>query len=205
MDTSSKKIGIYSGSFDPVHNGHIEFAEAALRQVRLDKVYFLPEGLHRTKRGTTHFAHRLAMLKLATQDHQKLEVLELPDKQFSVAKTLPRLNQKFVDDELFMLIGSDILDHLPDWPLIDRLLARLRLIIAIRQGTSSDHLNDVLKELDVYSSSVLLESPQPALSSRQIRQSLLTGHTPHKLNPNVLNYIKQNWLYASPSNSSSAS
>ena len=80
------KVGIFSGTFDPVHAGHIAFALEAMESAGLDKVYFLPESMPRRKSGVTHYAHRLAMLELALKPYNKLSILELPDKQFSVVK-----------------------------------------------------------------------------------------------------------------------
>ncbi|MGZ6004881.1 MAG: nicotinate (nicotinamide) nucleotide adenylyltransferase [Candidatus Saccharimonadales bacterium] len=202
----AKRIGIYSGSFDPVHDGHVEFALATVHQVKLDKVYFLPEGVHRNKQGLSHLAHRLAMLKLAVQNQPRLAVLDLPDKQFSVAKTLPRLNHKFANDDLYLLIGSDVVEHMKTWPLIDALLRRMNLVVGLRAGTDTQAAEATIKQLPVKPKDVvIIASPQPQLSSRLIREALLTGKEPAGLEPSVAEYIKRNWLYASPSNSSSAS
>ncbi|MEI8338988.1 MAG: adenylyltransferase/cytidyltransferase family protein, partial [bacterium] len=83
------RIGIFSGSFDPVHEGHIEFALQAIKVAKLDYLYFLPDIEPRHKSDVTHVAHRLEMLNLAIKPHPSLRVLELPDKKFSIATTLP--------------------------------------------------------------------------------------------------------------------
>src|SRR5438270_13558590 len=109
------RIGIYAGTFDPVHAGHIGFALQAAQQARLDKLYFLPERRPRDKRGVEHFGHRVAMLRRAIKPHPKFGVLELPDISFSIERTLPRLEQKFQGDHLVFLFGSDAALQLPDW------------------------------------------------------------------------------------------
>src|SRR5258708_5333861 len=144
---SNKKIGIFAGSFDPVHKGHIEFALAALKEAKLDKVYFLVEARPRYKTGITHLAHRLAMLKLAINSQKSLAILDFPDRQFSVAKTLPRLNHKFPSDELFLICGSDVLIHLPEWPLAISLLKRINLIIGIRQSSTKSETDLLVEKL----------------------------------------------------------
>jgi nicotinate-nucleotide adenylyltransferase len=201
-----KRIGIYAGSFDPIHDGHVSFALAAIDKAKLDEVYFLPERTHRVKRGVTHLAHRLAMLKLATESNPGLKVMELPDKQFSVAKTLPRLNQKFPGDQLYLIIGSDVLEHMGEWPLINRLLARMGLVVGLRIGFSRPRANRILAAMPVNSEQVfVIKSPAAEISSATIRQTFMKGETPIGLDIGVKDYIVVNWLYVSPSNSSSAS
>lgn len=202
----TKRIGIFAGSFDPVHSGHIEFALAAASKANLDKVYFLPEPTHRHKRSVSHLAHRLGMLKLAIASYSNLAVLDLPDRQFSVAKTLPRLNQKFPNDQLFLIVGSDLLEYIGEWPLIDRLLSRMGLIVGLRAGFKLNRASILIKQLPNISDQVfIIKSPAAAMSSAKIRKTFLTGQEPKGLDQKVTDYIKANWLYASPSNSSSAS
>src|SRR5258708_32608937 len=106
-DSVSKTIGILSGSFDPIHAGHISLALAALEKADLQAVYFLPEPLPRRKTGVTHIAHRIAMLTRALQAFPQLQVLELPDRQFTIARSLPRLKQRFAGRDLCFIMGSD--------------------------------------------------------------------------------------------------
>ncbi len=202
----SRRVGIFSGSFDPVHKGHISFALEAIRQANLNKVYFLPEAVHRNKTGTTHLAHRLAMLKLAIASHTKLDVLDLPDKQFSVAKTLPRLKQKFPDDEILLLMGADVLEHLPSWPLSKNLLSQTGLIVSTKADMNVAQIKLLIKKLPQAPKELFITtSSTPNVSSRQIRQNLLRGKTATGLLPSVHKYIKQNWLYVAPSSSNSSS
>lgn len=191
------KIGIYAGSFDPVHDGHIEFALAAVKKAKLDKVYFMPERVHRKKQGVSHLAHRLAMLKLAVKNKPKLGVMELPDKHFTVAKTLPRLNHKFARDELYLLIGSDVAVHLSDWPLVESLLKRMSLIVGLRSDATKKDVEHYFTKYSANTQQIItLTSPQPELSSRLIRENLKKGDPTDGLNPVVSEYIKHNWLYA---------
>ncbi|HEU5121705.1 MAG TPA: adenylyltransferase/cytidyltransferase family protein, partial [Candidatus Saccharimonadales bacterium] len=67
-----RRIGIYSGTFDPVHYGHIAFAASAIRACNLDEVVFLPEPQPRYKAGVTDIAHRLALLTMATAAQSNL-------------------------------------------------------------------------------------------------------------------------------------
>lgn len=127
------RIGIFSGTFDPVHNGHIDFAKAVVRSGEVDKVIFLPEAWPRNKSNVTPIEQRLTMLKLATADEPSLEVRSLPDRQFTVTKTLPELQKMFAGDELFLLMGADVAKRIDSWPGVDN-LRPVKIIIGERKG-----------------------------------------------------------------------
>jgi nicotinate-nucleotide adenylyltransferase len=192
----NKRIGIFGGSFDPVHKGHIAFALQALQDVRLDAVYFSPETKPRRKEGVTHITHRIAMLELALRPYPKLKVLELPDTRFSVAKTLPRLQQRFGNSELLFLMGADSeLDYLLQWPLVKRLLLASGLIIAER-GRTKQAIEETVGALPASPRSVyILYTKTSDISSAQIRAAISTNKTQTGLLPSIQKYIAQNWLY----------
>lgn len=200
------RIGIFSGAFDPVHAGHIAFALAALQEAKLDEVYFLVEPQPRHKSGVTHLAHRQAMIKLAIAPHPSLKLLDLPDKQFSVVKTLPRLHQRFPDDQLYFLVGSDILEHMPQWDHIGRLLEDMGLVIAFRSPAATQAAHALVSKLPVPARELhVLPSPMPSVSSRAIREAVGKGQLCEGLLPSLQPYIASHWLYVSPSSSVSAS
>src|SRR4051812_30950138 len=117
------RVGIYAGTFDPVHAGHLTFALQALTAAKLDKVYFLPERRPQGKQHVEHFGHRVAMLRRAVKPHPQFEVLELVDVSFSVERTLPELKNLFKASRLVFLFGSDVVARLQDWPKSELLLA----------------------------------------------------------------------------------
>lgn len=193
------KIGILSGTFDPVHSGHIGLALEALQVAGLDKVYLLPEARPRGKDGVTHYAHRLAMLKLALKPYPKIGLLEVADKQFTITKTLPKIKKQLPKDvALAFIIGSDVLDGLSSghWPASELLLAQVTLVCGVRIGkevTDAQKLMDGLQE-----GGIVFASHRPHASSRDIRQALLLGKKHKDLLPSLESYIKQHWLYSSP-------
>ena len=103
-----KRVGIFGGSFDPVHQGHLAFALAAASEASLERVHFLPEARPPRKPDITDLAHRVAMLHLAIRPYPQLEVLEQPDNQFSVANTVPRLEQHFAGSQIFLLLACHV-------------------------------------------------------------------------------------------------
>lgn len=195
------KVGIFSGTFDPVHAGHIAFALKAIEKAGLDTVYFLPEQIPRRKEGVTHYAHRVAMIRLALKPHKKLKLLELPDKQFSVQKTLPRLKRHFAKDELYLLMGSDMVDLLispqaaEQWPDLDKLLSTIKIIVAVRRKKITEENRQKTDRLQPQA--LILASTKPHTSSGDIRERLMRGKSHPEVLPSIKEYIKANWLYTS--------
>jgi nicotinate-nucleotide adenylyltransferase len=136
--TNTKKIGIYSGVFDPVHHGHISFAKKAMQELGLDKVYFMvePKPWRKTKHSSAR--HRLNMMWLALRDHANMELLELKHDTFSVAETLPELEKKFKDAELHMLMGTDLFNSLHTWAGFEVLRSKVKFVVGQRAGQSSE-------------------------------------------------------------------
>lgn len=197
------KVGIFSGTFDPVHAGHLTSALKAIELAELDALYFIPEAMPRRKDGVTHYAHRVAMLRLALKPHKQLKLLELPDKQFSVQKTLPRLKKIFPGDELFMLVGSDTVDLLispkaaEQWPGLDKLLSSVTLIMAVRDKRIKEEHRQKIDMLQ--SNAFIFASHKSQISSKEIREALLAGKKHRDVLPSISAYIKDNWLYAAVS------
>jgi nicotinate-nucleotide adenylyltransferase len=197
------RIGIYAGTFDPVHSGHVAFALQALEAARLDTVYFLPERQPRAKQQVEHFGHRAGMLERALQPHPRLKMLELVDANFSVARTLPQLRQRFPDSQLVFLFGSDIVPGLLDWAHADRLLKDHEFVIGIRSRHNRDDLRRIIEAWKPQPKSVFMfDSYAPDVSSRIIREALRNGEgTAPGLLESVERYSDHHWLYVSLKNS----
>jgi nicotinate-nucleotide adenylyltransferase len=194
-----RKTGIFSGTFDPVHAGHIAFALAAVKEADLDAIYLAPEARPRRKDGVTHVAHRLAMLRLAVAAHSKLKVLELPDKQFTPAQTIPRLKQLFPKTRLMYVCGSDMLAHMPEWPLVKSLTDSMGLVVGLRGSEKPKDIQDLIAKLpSAPLETHIIFSPRPEISGGKIRQQLVHDARPNGLLSVTKGYIKRNWLYDSP-------
>ena len=201
----SKRIGIFSGTFDPVHKGHISFALQAIEAAGLDEVVFLPETRPRHKHDVTHLSHRLEMIKLASKAYPNIKILELPDKQFSVAISLPRLIKEYPNDQLLMLVGTDVLGHISVWPHVRTLLKRVGLVVACRGEKDERQALQLLSQLPVEpSESHVLVSNFKQVASRDIRDAIKSGDIPEGMLGSVASYAVKNWLYSSFPSSSSA-
>lgn len=195
-----RRVGIFAGTFDPVHAGHIGFALQALRAGRLDMVYFVPERRPRRKSSVTHYAHRLAMLKQALKPYPRLRILELPDRQFTVHNSLPRLRQQLPNANLALLIGSDVAMSLKDWPHIEQLLDSCELVIAARGTDQKLAILNLLEQLPIFPLAVtLIGSAAPDMSSSFMRSALRRNLHTHGLLSSVRRYARSEWLYASVS------
>lgn len=184
------RIGIFSGTFDPVHRGHVAFALAAAKQLNLDKVLVMPERSPRGKLASS-FEHRVRMARLATGPHRRLKTVTLDDQRFTVKDTLPKLELLYPDAELVMLVGSDVVHTFGmRWPHLDQLLAKVELAISLRVGESEEAVRTVLEALSIPLRATVVHGPHPHLSATEIRGGNLQG-----IEPLVRQYIEQNQLY----------
>jgi nicotinate-nucleotide adenylyltransferase len=137
------RVGIFAGTFDPVHMGHIAFAEAAVKKGGLSKVIFMPEPRPSYKHNVTDIVHREAMLRLICQKRAHLDVLVLDDQSFSVPVTLPKI-QHHVKGKLFFMFGADVAASIKSWPGYDILARHVSFIIGERRGQKSPDIPGAL-------------------------------------------------------------
>jgi nicotinate-nucleotide adenylyltransferase len=192
------KVGFYSGTFDPVHVGHIEFALEALRQADLFKVLLLPETTPREKEGVTHLSQRIDMLKMACEPYDALEVKTLPNEQFTVQHTLPLLQEMYPSNRLVFLCGSDVVKtFLYRWEGLTTLLEQTDVIIGLRGNDTKQDMAKIFDELKasegIAARYIVLRSPRHHLAATMVRNNV---HTIDDLNPAVAAYIVTNDLYS---------
>ena len=163
------RLGIYSGTFDPVHIGHIAFADEAQRACSLDRIIFMPEEQPRNKTNVTPITARIAQTKTALR-HTKHEVYRASHSRFTITETLAELESRYPEATFSFLIGADIVPSLASWPDIDRLLSRHQLIIGMRKGYTQTEVEAELAQLGA--SYAIITTPHAHVSSRQIRETL---------------------------------
>lgn len=192
------RVGIYAGTFDPVHSGHITFALQALEAAKLDVIYFLPERRPRDKAHVEHFGHRVAMLKKAAAPHPQFEVMELVDVSFSVTRTLPHLQRELPNSQLVFLFGSDVVPGLADWPNANRLLEAGELVIGLRNQDDRASIHKIVESWQAQPRAVtIFDSFAPDVSSGKVREALRTKQPAKGLLTSVERYSDRNWLYIS--------
>lgn len=189
----SRRIGIYAGTFDPVHVGHVAFAKVALGTCGLDEVVFMLERDPWGKPGARDVEHRVAMAEDAVRGVSGLRVLKLDAERFTARLALPELERRFGDAELVLLMGSDVARALYTWDHVGELLAVVSLVIGLRNGDAAEDIDGVMAQLIATHGPVayqIITVPQPEASSTAVRSG---DHAP--LHPDVSNYIRRHGLY----------
>jgi len=133
------KIGILGGTFNPIHIGHLILAEETREKIGLDKVIFTPTYLppHKGDSDIAKASHRLAMVKLATSDNPKFSVSDLEirrDGRSYTIDTIKELKVMHPQDELYFIIGSDLLEYLDEWKDLNEIIKLVKFIVATRPG-----------------------------------------------------------------------
>jgi nicotinate-nucleotide adenylyltransferase len=147
-----RSIGMFGGTFDPIHAGHIAVAEAALRRFHLDAIYFITSSRppHKAKRDLAPFLHRYAMVALACADHAHFvpsvaeAPLEGPGHVFYTIDTVRRFRREHPEDHLYFIVGADQFLEIPTWKSYESLLDACDFIIASRPGFRLDALRLVI-------------------------------------------------------------
>lgn len=197
------RIGIYSGTFDPVHEGHILFAQVACEQFGLDTVLFLPESAPRHKDSAKDVKHRGNMLELATADAEfetAVFVLETVPRH-TVGGVLRAVAELYPEDEYYLLMGQDVFEHVGGWGAqpedegdVSLIADSVGFIVAIQGIDHEAELRRIADSLKL--NARFIEPPLFSLSSRKIRDKLHRRESPVAgLNDNVARYIEQEKLY----------
>ena len=179
-----------------MHVGHIAFALQAVKDARLDHLYFLPERQPRRKTGVTHYGHRVAMLRRAIRPHASFGILDLPDRYFTVIKTLPGIRH-FVGRDVVpvFLFGSDVADYLPTWPHADGLAREAEFCIGLRKGADEKTTRRSMEQLVPPDKITFIHAFASDISSSKVRRAIRTGRWAYGVLRSVYNYAKQEWLY----------
>lgn len=189
---SNKRIALFGGSFDPVHEGHLKIAELAVEQMNLDEVRFIPCRIspHKPDSNPTPGEHRLAMLKLATAElpWAAIDDIELSQAPPSYSYlTVQNFRKCHPDAQLYWILGKDQWEALPKWKHPEILCKELVFLVFSRQGPPAQREGWKMLEL---------EGIHPA-SSTEIRRALAADKTPDWMPQGVLEYIENNALYRS--------
>jgi nicotinate-nucleotide adenylyltransferase len=203
-----RRIGLFGGSFDPPHAGHLHVARAARERFRLDRLVFVPaaEPPHKPGRQLAPGADRLAMLQLLLEGEPRCEVSDLElargGRSFTIdtVRALPAALREPEDCEIYLLLGSDNLELLPRWREARALLERVQPVVVRRGGELALELAPIAAELGPELGRKLergaLDLPPVPISSTQVRETLAgTDVELALLPPAVLAYIRARGLY----------
>jgi nicotinate-nucleotide adenylyltransferase len=199
------RIGIFGGTFDPVHYGHLIVAEQAREQAELDQVWFVPSARppHKADRPISPFDRRADMLSLAIagqEDKFRVEPIEKdrPGPSYT-ADTLDELNARHPNTDWFLLLGADSVKDLPDWYEPLRIIERATVLVAARPGHKVWTASELAAALGTDPGRVRLrvvDVPLIDIASRDLRRRAAEGRSllfqvPHS----VRVYIREKALY----------
>jgi nicotinate-nucleotide adenylyltransferase len=171
-----KHIGIYTGTFDPIHEGHLAFTHEAARLCKLDKVVIIPETTPRGKPNVTNVKTRLSLIEQAAAAHSHIEATSLTAPRFTVQDTLPELEQRFKNTRFTLLIGSDIVHtFLYRWDGLAELFTRTSFAIGMREGNTLEEMHSIIakleKQYELPIRTTFIHTEHSAISSSDIRKN----------------------------------
>jgi nicotinate-nucleotide adenylyltransferase len=188
------RIGLFGGTFDPVHNGHVEITQAFLNSELIDQIWVIPAAYPPHKVQTSaDYQHRVNMLKIAFEDIYDVIVntveSALPKPGYTL-QTLQYLLKSNADKEFFLCIGSDSLLDFSTWYRYQDILMIAKLLVANRPGSIIDNVSE-----DILDKSYIIDHKPINISSSNIRKSLAESRDSRDIPINVLNYILNHSLY----------
>jgi nicotinate-nucleotide adenylyltransferase len=197
------RLGLYGGTFDPVHLGHLILAEQCREACGLDRVWLIVAGSPPHKTGDrTPVGHRLEMVRIAIAGHSAFAASDIeakrPGPHYSV-ETLEAIRRDHPDDELFFLIGTDSLADLPTWREPER-IARLATIVVVNRPGIEEVDPARLPDFGPGSFPLAWVSiPPVGIASSDLRRRLAEGRSIRYMVPRgVEAYIEAHGLYRDP-------
>ena len=165
------KIGLFGGTYDPIHVGHIEIANKAMDELNLDTIYFIPTGKSYFKENVLSSDIRLNMVKSAIDSNDKFKLSDCEIKRtgntYSI-DTVKLFKKQFPDDELFFIMGMDSFRLFHKWKSYKDILELATLVVAPRTKTRSDNTQDGIidnedVEDDTYFEEMCLKNPDATI------------------------------------------
>jgi len=197
------RLGVFGGTFDPVHVGHLILAELCREQARLDQVLFVPAARppHKAETDLTSFDKRVEMLNLALSGNPAFRVEEMeknrPGPSYTV-DTLTELRGRDAQSEFFLLIGADTLHDLSTWREPARILSMATLIVVPRPGWPILDAEKIRHGLRLEQAPTFLpvQMPQLEIASRELRRRVQQGQSIRYQVPRAVEaYIEDKGLY----------
>lgn len=196
MHSGKKSIGIFSGTFDPVHRGHEAAAASYLKSPLVDELWVLltPQPPNKKERKLTSYNHRMNMLEIAFRGAENIVVSDLeqslPTPSYTV-QTVGHIRNEYPSYKLFLCIGEDSLAGFTGWYRWEDILNECELLVASRPSASLSRLDPQLKQKVHF-----VDHEPVAASSSDVRRKIARGEdTGEFISPAVASYIQEHNLY----------
>ena len=196
-----KKIGLFFGSFNPIHIGHLILANYILENSDMEELWFVvsPQNPFKDKKSLLNDHNRLDMVQLSVKNYPKMRAsnieFSLPKPSYTI-DTLTYLNEKYPDYSFALIMGEDNLKSLPKWKNYEKLVSDYQIIVYPRtfKGNISTSLND--SELRNHENISLINAPIIELSATEIRKMIKEGKNVRPmLPPEVFEYLDGSSFY----------
>lgn len=197
-----KKYGIFGGSFNPIHYGHLMICEYIKEEMGLDKVIFIPTGNPPHKELELSAKDRYEMVRLAISPNPDFEISDIETtrvKKSYTVDTIRELKKIYKEEKLYFLIGLDSLFQLKTWMKIGDLSQEIEFVVALRPGYLDKE--EINKEIDFLRKNFgtkinLIKTPLYEISSTDLRDRIHEGKSLRYLIPKkVLDYIEESGFY----------
>ncbi len=197
------RLGLFGGTFDPVHLGHLILAEITLEKMGLDQICFLPSGSppHKQKEEISSEKARTEMLEFAIAGDNRFSINRMeferegPTYTYETVKILKEENP---EDEFFFIIGADSLKDFPRWKHPERIVEKATIVAVNRGLLSQDEMQELKSKLpeDLMNHVEIISMPGIDLSSTEIRNRVKEGKSIRYMVPHAVDaYIHQHKLY----------
>lgn len=198
-----RKIGILGGSFDPIHQGHLNIAEHARVEFDLEEVWFVPAGHSPNKQEDemTPAEVRTGMVAAAIADNPyfKLSRIEVDAAETSYTYlTLQKLTEQYPDTRFYFIMGADSLDYFEKWCHPEIICKKAVILTAVRDDMDISQIEQKISALKTFFEAEIypIRGGRTDISSTALRRQLSRcAKKPALLSKNVWNYIRQNELY----------
>src|SRR5690625_354188 len=185
-----RKIGIFGGTFDPSHIGHLMIAEEVRYNLNLEQIWFIPTNIppHKQKASSSS-KHRLAMLETAIKSNKNFSINQIEIEKNNVSytiDTITTLQQSNQDTTFYFIIGADMVEYLPHWREIDTLVQMVTFVGVKRTNFTLRTTYPIIE----------VNTPTINISSTEIRERIKRNEPVMYFLPDgVLTYIKEHQLY----------
>lgn len=197
------KIGIFGGSFDPIHNGHLYMAQQVLKEYELDKIILIPAGHspNKSEKEMTPADRRLKMVQIAVESKKYLTVssIEVDSTERSYTyRTMQKLSEIYPNDDLYFIMGADSLDYFDQWYHPEIICQLATVLVVNRDDFSAEDLSNKIKQIQcLFPADIrIVHCEKYDISSHELRDMIKNGENVSDYIPrDVLSYIKEKNLY----------